>query len=116
MTDNGTQIVADKFQQFCLSRGIQHTTTVPCHPCSNGEAKRLVQTFKVAVNKANSKNNTELQDCTVNFLAHYRTTPHTVTSQSLSDTLNVRRIRTRLDLLSFSISSTSANIMTEGIV
>ena len=99
VTDNGPQFVADKFQQFCLSRGIQHTTTTPYHPRSNGEAERLVQTFKAAVDKANPKSSTELQDCVVNFLARYRSTPHTVTSQSPSEMLNGRRIRTRLDLL-----------------
>ena len=81
MTDNGPQFVADKFQQFCLSRGIQHTTTAPYHPRSNGEAESLVQTFKAAVDKANPKSSTELQDCVVNFLARYRSTPHSVTSQ-----------------------------------
>ena len=99
VTDNGPQFVADKFQQFCLSRGIQHTTTAPYHPRSNGEAERLVQTFKAAVDKANPKSSTELQDCVVNFLARYRSTPHSVTSQSPSEMLNGRRIRTRLDLL-----------------
>ena len=69
VTDNGTQFVADKFQQFCLSRGIRHTTTAPYHPRSNGEAERLVQTFKAAMDKANPKTSTELQDCVVNFLA-----------------------------------------------
>ena len=99
VTDNGTQFVADKFQQFCLSRGIRHTTTAPYHPCSNGEAERLVQTFKAAMDKANPKTSTELQDCVVNFLACYRSTPHSVTNQSPSEMLNGRRIRTRLDLL-----------------
>ena len=60
VTDNGPQFVADKFQQFCLSCGIQHTTTAPSHPRSNGEAERLVQSFKAAVNKANPKNSTEI--------------------------------------------------------
>ena len=96
---HGPQFIVDKFQQFCLSCGIQHTTTAPYHPRSNGEAERLVQTFKAAVDKANPKNSTELQDCAVNFLAHYRSTPHSVTSQSPSEMLNSRRIHTKLDLL-----------------
>ena len=99
VTDNGPQFAAEKFQQFCLSRGIQHTTTAPYHPRSNGEAERLVQTFKAAVDKANPGTSIELQDCVVNFLARYRSTPHSVTNQSPSEMLNGRRIHTRLDLL-----------------
>ena len=41
----------------------------PYHPCSNGEAERLVQTSKAGMDKANPKTGTELQDCVVNFLA-----------------------------------------------
>ena len=35
----------------------------------------------------------------MNFLARYRSTPHSVTNQSLSEMLNGRRISIRLDLL-----------------
>ena len=44
-TDNGPQLVSSEFESFCQSRGIQHTTTAPYHPCSNGKAKRLVETL-----------------------------------------------------------------------
>ena len=99
ISDNGPQFVAEKFQQFCMSRGIKHTTTAPYHPRSNGEVERFVQTFKLAMDKADPNTTTELQDCVVNFLARYRSTPHSVTNQSPSELLNGRRIRTRLDLL-----------------
>ena len=99
VSDNGPQFTAEKFQQFCFSRGIHHTTTAPYHPRSNGEVERLVQTFKQSIDKANPSNNLELHDCVTNFLARYRATPHTVTNQTLSEMLNNRRMRTRLDLL-----------------
>ena len=99
ISDNGPQFIAEKFKHFCLSRGIQHMTTAPYHPSSNGEVERFVQTFKLAVNKANPTTVKDLQNCVVNFLARYRSTPHSVTNQSPSEMLNGRRIRTRLDLL-----------------
>ena len=99
ISDNGPQFVAETFQQFCMSRGIQHLTTAPYNPSSNGEVERFVRTFKLAIDKVNPSTVTELQDSVVNFLARYRSTPHSVTNQSPSEMLNGRRIRTRLDLL-----------------
>ena len=99
VSDNGPQFTAESFQQFCMSRGIRHTTTAPYHPSSNGEAERFVQTFKLAMDRANPNTVTELKDCVVNFLARYRATPHSVTNQAPSEMLIGRRIRTRLDLL-----------------
>ena len=81
-----------------MSHGIQHITTAPYHPRSNGEAKRLVQTFKNYMDKADPHNVTELQECVINFLAGYRATPHTVTNQTPSELLN-NRMRTRLNLV-----------------
>ena len=51
------------------------------------------------MDKADPNTTTELQDCVVNFLARYRSTPYSVTNQSPSELLNGRRIRTRLDFL-----------------
>ena len=50
ITDKGPQFVASKFESFCQSRGIHHTKTAPYLPRSNGEAERLVETFKLAIN------------------------------------------------------------------
>ena len=90
ITDNGPQFVASEFESFSQSRGIHHTRTAPYHPRSNGEAERLVETFKLAINKAYPKNEKQLDDAVINFLAKYRTIPHTLTNCSPPELLNGR--------------------------
>ena len=85
ITDNGPQFVASEFESFCQSRGIHHTRTAPYHPRSNDEAERLVEIFKLAINKADSKNDRQLEDAVINFLAKYRTITHTLTNCSPSE-------------------------------
>ena len=99
VTDNGPQFVSEEFKSFCQQRGIQHNTIAPYHPRSNGEAERLVETFKLSINKADPKTTTELENSVLNFLAKYRSTPHTLTNCSPAEMLNQRRLRTTLDLL-----------------
>ena len=69
-------------------------STLP--PRSSGEAERLVETFKLTINKADPKNEKQL---VINFLAKYRTIFYTLTNCSISELLNGRRLRTTLDLL-----------------
>ena len=57
ITDKGP---ASEFESFFQFRGIHHTRTAPYHPCLNGEAERLVEPFKLAINKADPKNERQL--------------------------------------------------------
>ena len=77
VSDNGPQFVSKEFKKFCSSRGIQHNTIAPYHPHSNGEAKRIVETFKQSIDKANPKTASHLQDVVIKFLAKYWST-HTL--------------------------------------
>ena len=86
------------FQKFCESRGIQRIRTAPYSPRSNGEAERLVQTFKNAIEKRDPHTNAETQEAVTDFLAMYRSTPQSTTNQTPSEMLNNRRMRTILDL------------------
>ena len=46
VSDNATTFKSDEFKQWCRDRGIAHLTGAPYHPATNGQAERLVQSFK----------------------------------------------------------------------
>ena len=50
--DNRSQFTSEKFHHFCSSCCILHVQSLPYHPQSNGQAERLVNTFKHDLLKA----------------------------------------------------------------
>lgn len=72
---------------------IQHILPPPYHPHSNGEAKRVVKTFKTTMKKSGNANTNLAQ-----FLLQYRTTPH-ATGVSHHELLYNRKLCTRLDAM-----------------
>ena len=51
VSDNGPQLTAQDFKDFCVNNGIKHTLIPPYHPATNGAAERAVQVVKQAVKK-----------------------------------------------------------------
>ena len=86
-TDNGPQYASEEFKEFCESYGIQHKTSSPHTPHSNGEAERAVQTVKRLWSKAPDKHLA---------LLDYRTTPLESVGLSPAQLLMGRRPRHKL--------------------
>ncbi|CAM4597728.1 unnamed protein product [Leuciscus chuanchicus] len=95
-SDNGTCFTSQEFQAFLKQNGIQHITSAPFHPASNGLAERAVQSFKQGIKKI--KGDT-LETRIARFLFNYRITPQTMTGLSPAEMLMSRRLRSTLDLL-----------------
>eukprot|EP00731_Ephydatia_muelleri_P015662 Em0009g86a len=51
VSDNGSAFTSAEFQTFVKRNGIKHVRSAPYHPSSNGQAERVVQTFKEAILK-----------------------------------------------------------------
>nr|XP_049463733.1 uncharacterized protein K02A2.6-like [Anopheles coluzzii] len=100
VSDNGTQFTSEEFGLFCDRNGIEHITTAPYHPQSNGQAERFVDTFKRTVRKI-SADGTSLQEALDTFLLVYRSSPNPSlgNAKSPADIMLGRQMRTTLNLL-----------------
>ncbi|XP_055623231.1 uncharacterized protein K02A2.6-like [Toxorhynchites rutilus septentrionalis] len=100
VSDNGTQFTSAEFADFCASNGIEHLTTAPFHPQSNGQAERFVDTFKRAVKKIREGRGS-IEEALDVFLLTYRSTPSRALpdQKSPSEIMFGRKIRTCLELL-----------------
>ena len=89
ITDNGPQFNSEEFRTFTKDYNIQHRTSSPLYPQSNGMAERSVQTIKCLLKKATHDN----QDPYIALLDH-RNTPISETLGSPAQRLMGRRTRT----------------------
>uniref|UniRef100_A0AAG5DNZ1 RNA-directed DNA polymerase n=1 Tax=Anopheles atroparvus TaxID=41427 RepID=A0AAG5DNZ1_ANOAO len=100
VSDNGRQFTSAEFEEFCTCNGIEHLTSAPFHPQSNGQAERFVDTFKRAIGKISS-DGTTIKDALEIFLQTYRATPNpqAPNSKAPATIMFGRQIRTCLELI-----------------
>lgn len=96
VSDNGTCFTSMEFNSYLQSLGIQHLTTAPYHPQSNGMAERCVQILKKGLKKFTDGT---LDQRVANILFSYRTTPQSTTGKTPAELMFNRHIRSKLDLL-----------------
>ncbi|XP_055633904.1 uncharacterized protein K02A2.6-like [Toxorhynchites rutilus septentrionalis] len=96
VSDNGTQFTSAEFADFCASNSIEHLTTAPFHPQSNGQAERFVDTFKRAVKKI-QEGRGSIEEALDVFLLTYRSTPSRALpdQKSPSEIMSIMSIRSR---------------------
>ena len=95
VSDNGSAFTSIEFQTFVGGNGIWHVRSAPYHPSSNGQAERVVQTFKEAILKTTGDVQTRL----ARFMFQYRLTPHSSTGLSPAEMLLGRCPGSHLDLI-----------------
>ena len=105
VSDNGPQFTSSGFKDCMKANGVEHVTSAPYHPATNGEAERFVQTFKKSM-KAGRVDPGTLQQKLARFLMAYRSTPHTTTGVTPAELFLGRQIHTRLDLLKPGVRNT----------
>ena len=99
VSDNGTQFMGSEFRNFCRSLSVEHVTTSPYHPRSNGQANRFVDTFKRALKKNNGLD-TE-KSSIQQFLRVYRIIPYpnTILGKSPAELMFSQKIQSVFDQL-----------------
>ena len=96
VSDNGPPFTSNEMKVFYNRYGIDHVTTAPYHPASNGIAERFVRSFKEGMTKQQQSGQTNKLQALRNVLRSYRWTPHSTTEVPPAEMLFQRSIRTEL--------------------
>lgn len=100
VSDNGAAFTSKEFQDFLSLNKINHITSPPFHPSSNGAAENSVKTVKNALKKALGDGESQSEDRSLcRFLFDYRNTPHVTTGVSPAKLMFGRSLRTRFDVI-----------------
>lgn len=98
VSDNGPQFCSSTFKKFCNLYGIQHITSAPYHPQSNGRAEKFVDTLKRGLRKMGTEGSVDQKLRTL--LASYRRMPSDILdNKSPFELVTGRPMPSRLDLI-----------------
>ena len=96
-SDNGPQFTSEAFRKLTTAKGVKYVTGAPYHPATNGQAEKLVQSFKKG--GKHNKSGRTLQHKLDRILLAYWSVPCATTYLSPAQLLLGRDVRTRLDLI-----------------
>lgn len=106
-SDNATCFSSAQFASFLQHNGIEHVTSPPYSPASNGQAERGVRVIKDLLKK--QKQNDSLRNRLSRVLFYYRCVPHNVTQIAPSVALNGRRLISLKDRINPMYSSNKSD-------
>lgn len=98
--NNGPQFTSNEFANFCSKNSIEHLTSAPHCPQSNGAAENAVKSFKNAMFKAltdPTKKGNSIATLTNRYLFFYRSSVHASTLETPHKLLFGREMRTHFD-------------------
>ena len=78
---NGSVFTSMEFKEFLLTNGIHHSTTVPCHPFTNGLAEACPN-FQEGNKRIQQEGKGTLEMKFTHFLFNHQITPHATTGES----------------------------------
>ena len=102
-SNNGPPFNSIEFNTFLTSNGIEHTTSAPYHPQSNGQAENSVKYAKTKLKCAFCEN-IDVSLALNRILFDYRNSVHLTTNETPAKLMFNRPLRTRFDLLRPDIS------------
>ena len=104
VSDNGSGFTSSEFKEFLKKNGIQHVTSAPYHPATNGAAERTVQSFKNTMKKITAGSKESMDTQIARLLFTFRHAPSSVTGVSPAEMLFKQKPKTRLSRLKPDVS------------
>lgn len=107
-SDNATSFSAALFSSFLNSQGIEHVTSPPYSPSSNGQAEVGVRVIKSLLRK--QQQGEPLRNRLARVLFYYRCVPHNITQIAPAVALNNRRLVSLKDRINPIYSNSKSNL------